>query len=432
MLELHQNIPSPKRGIPERQGIHAWLPYYAGYSAAFVSQILDELAVPGNRLILDPMNGSGTTTVVAQQRGLPVIGCDLNPVMASIARAKDASLPAASILLSAVRATVDLARDLEVERPSDPRLTTWFADEALADLTRLRLAIPQQAFGTARPLHATLRSCLPARLQASGGSVRDFLDAVLLVTARRVSNATRSKNPTWIKHGNRGLDCRATFEVFLSVAEFMTSDLTSTFSDTLTPRCLVALEGDARALPIHSSTIDLVVTSPPYLTRIDYAVSTTPELRLLAYESDCSFRRIRTMLMGSPCVQGGAYEISSTWGPTCRRVLGSVACHYSKASSTYYFKTHVQYFRDAEAILREFLRVLKPSALAILVIQDSWYKDIHVPLADIYTEMALALGARSVDNIRTEVVQRHIGFRNTRARQYKKGALHEHVLMIRG
>ena len=92
---------------------------------------------------------------------------------------------------------------------------------------------------------------------------------------------------------------------------------------------------------------------------------------------------------------------------------------------------HVQYFRDAEAILRECLRVLKPGASAVFVVQDSWYKDIHVALDKIYVEMAIELGARSAETIRTEAVRNNLGLVNTRARRYRKGALHEHVVLFR-
>ncbi len=60
---------SPKRGVTERLGLHAWHPYYAGFSEAFVAEVLSELSVTRGGVVLDPMAGSGTTVVVAQQSG---------------------------------------------------------------------------------------------------------------------------------------------------------------------------------------------------------------------------------------------------------------------------------------------------------------------------------------------------------------------------
>ena len=431
-MESQFNIRSPKRRIPEQDGIHAWLPYYAAYSAAFVSQVLDELGVRGDRLLLDPMNGSGTTTVVAQQRCLPTIGIDLNPAMAVISRAKDASLPPPPTLVAAVLAATRIAADLDDDVSTSSAATGWFQERSFADLSRLLLAIPQVPVPDARPLHRVVHRSLPPNLRRTGGSVHDFLRAVLLVAARRVSNAVTSKNPTWLKHRDSGPDPHNTFAVFSSIGHRMAYDLANAFQGIFLERRLGALEADARGLPLPSDSVDVIITSPPYLTRIDYAVSTAPELCLLGHRSGPAFRLIRESLMGSTCVLDGSHDVPQAYGPICRRVLDQVASHYSKASSSYYYKTHVQYFNDAYTVVQEFLRVLKPSAPGILVVQDSWYKDIHIPLADIYAEIAVSLGASSVRSIRTETVHRHIGLRNTRARRYAKGALREHVLLIRG
>ena len=98
-------ISSAKRGSAERVGLHAWLPYYAGFSSAFVSDIIDEFGLTGDSLLLDPMNGSGTTTMVARRVGVPAIGIDANPAMTAVARAKDAVFadpPKAEALAQAV------------------------------------------------------------------------------------------------------------------------------------------------------------------------------------------------------------------------------------------------------------------------------------------------------------------------------------------
>ena len=140
---------------------------------------------------------------------------------------------------------------------------------------------------------------------------------------------------------------------------------------------------------------------------------------------------MRRSIMGSTCVTGGSYEVQQCWGHTCIKTIDRVKRHTSKASSGYYLKMHVQYFRDAEAIMRECLRVLKPGSPAVFVVQDSWYKDVHVALDKIYVEMAKELGAASAETIHSESVPNHLGLVNTRARRYHKGALHEHVVLIR-
>jgi tRNA G10 N-methylase Trm11 len=194
---------------------------------------------------------------------------------------------------------------------------------------------------------------------------------------------------------------------------------------------VLVVNGDARALPLRDDVADAVITSPPYLTRIDYAVGTAPELSFLGFDTDERFRAIRSAIMGSTCITGGDYSTSERWGPTCLAALEAVRAHKSKASASYYFKTHVQYFSDAERFMAECLRVLKPGAFAALVVQDSWYKDVLIPLAAIYAEMAVCLGAEGAAIEHSVHVRSHIGLVNTRARRYKKGAIHEHIVLIR-
>ncbi|CAM5191583.1 site-specific DNA-methyltransferase (cytosine-N(4)-specific) OS=Lysinibacillus sphaericus OX=1421 GN=LS41612_06985 PE=3 SV=1 [Lysinibacillus sphaericus] len=48
-------------------------------------------------------------------------------------------------------------------------------------------------------------------------------------------------------------------------------------------------EGDSKQMIFSDCTADNIITSPPYLTRIDYAVSTKPELLFLGYKQDTDF-----------------------------------------------------------------------------------------------------------------------------------------------
>ena len=67
--------------------VDLWYRYYAGYSAGFVEQALKESASTA-KLVLDPWNGTGTTTVVAASKNVPAIGFDLNPALVVVSRAR--------------------------------------------------------------------------------------------------------------------------------------------------------------------------------------------------------------------------------------------------------------------------------------------------------------------------------------------------------
>lgn len=434
-LRPRSEVTSPKRNTPERLGLHAWFPYYAGFSEGFVDDILTELGAKRSHLVLDPMNGSGTTTMVAQQRGHLSFGVELNPAMAIIARAKDPTFVGCDRAVKIAESITKRAARRNNAGAIDDHSAAWIPAEHLKNLRCIDDELGEYSEPPLLKIQRRLAAVVPRSQRQIGGRSTDFLRAALLLTARKVSSTEPSKNPTWLKPGNgngNGDEEVNVFEEFPRTVRAMLADIEDVYEDRPSSRRLSVVEADARDLPLPDKSVDAIVTSPPYLTRIDYAVGTAPELVLLGYESEESLRELRGAIMGSTCVTGGPYRMRHCWGKTCLETIDRVRRHPSKASSGYYLKMHVQYFRDAEAILRECLRVLKPGAPAIFVVQDSWYKDIHISLDQIYVEMASKLGASSAETIHSEAVRNHLGLVNTRARRYLKGDLHEHVVLFRG
>jgi SAM-dependent methyltransferase len=399
--------------------------------------VLHAATLPTDAIVLDPMNGSGTTTVEAQKHGLLALGVDLNPVMAVLARAKDASLAGRENDMTEIVEAVSghAAGQRSTYEPKDEE-ALWFSPALYTDLKRIETAI--DAVPSAAPAAEGRLSSVLRKTADPGAGLKDLLRAALLVTVRRCSQPRGSRNPTWFTPSVRDHTANeSVVETFSQIAKDLMRDLTDAFRGNLfervsepgeLPRRQLVLEADARELPVYDSVADLIVTSPPYLTRIDYAVTTAPELVFLGYGTKELFFGIRSSIMGSTCIVPRSHEVRDTWGEACLATIEQVRSHSSKASATYYFKTFVQYFQDAEALIRECLRVLKPSHSAYLVVQDSWYKDVHVPLGRIYSEIAEVLGAVSAEIVSDEDVKSHLGLVNAGARRYKKGAISEQVV----
>ncbi len=125
-------IQSPKRSIKLRNEWEQYFPYYAGFSEAFAELLLVSANLPATGLVLDPCNGSGTTTYTASRLGISSIGVDINPVMALVARARalpaseaDSIVPLGREILSRAR------RDRSPCCEGDP-LSHWFGDRTSA------------------------------------------------------------------------------------------------------------------------------------------------------------------------------------------------------------------------------------------------------------------------------------------------------------
>ncbi len=92
-LVEHTIFPRPETdeplrlSTPKRERLNGSIyRYYAGFSNAFVDDIIDHYVQEGAR-VLDPWNGSGTTTStsVCAERGIDCVGMDINPGTLAIA-----------------------------------------------------------------------------------------------------------------------------------------------------------------------------------------------------------------------------------------------------------------------------------------------------------------------------------------------------------
>ena len=140
-------IQSPKRTNQAQRGWDGFFPYYAGYPESFARALLKSANLPKDAVVLDPWNGSGTTTFSASQLGLTSCGFDLNPVMIIIARARLLPPSEADSLAPLTRETIKGVRaDQRLLRPNDT-LLWWFENSTAALIRSLEQRIRNQLVG---------------------------------------------------------------------------------------------------------------------------------------------------------------------------------------------------------------------------------------------------------------------------------------------
>jgi len=379
--------PSNPKIVPGAPSAHRehWYPYYAGYSATFVQDYLNLLDPEASSLLLDPWVGSGTTLVEGARAGLKSIGVDLNPAMVVVSKARLLQRSVSESLRPLARELIEAA--LEEDGLDDDPLSTWFKSRSTQHWRSIAkgiatVLVPDDSQDLTKPEHVSRLSSLAC-----------FYYVALFRALRRHLTPFGSTNPTWVRvptdhRRKRGPSWESISETFVHETELLTADISGEAlfdDDAFEP--LVSV-GDARDLSNPCKSVDIIITSPPYCTRIDYAVATLPELALLGYHRGGHFRELRESLTGSTTIRASRPAMDVDWGPKCTTLLERVEKHQSKASRSYYWPQFVQYFSDLFAALSEIGRILKRGATAVLVVQDSLYKDLHVDLASIVTEMA--------------------------------------------
>jgi DNA modification methylase len=393
---------SPKRPYAETSGMADVFPYYAGFSYDWARTQLASLDLVPTSVVLDAWNGSGTTTLAAQSNGYRSIGVDLNPIANAVARLrvqlKQHDIPHMD--------PPGLICELD---ESDP-LLAWFTQQ-----TASRLRHWASALGDETTDSATLATVSLFRI------------------VRRLTRQFEGSNPTWVRVA---ADESNLVDLDASVIDDLMTGEQAVIRERLQDQpafdtASLIITASATNLPLAKNSVDAILTSPPYLTRIDYAVAYSRELAIMGVDVKRD-RNLRSRLMGTTLIRNDTFDDGvKRYGKTARQLVKQVAGHPSKASKGYYLKQVRQYLDDLVNSLDELARVSKRGATMMLVVQDSYYKDIPIPLARICTEEAQLRGWTTDREPDTQEVKRHLTQMNTAARAYSKGSVYESVITMR-
>jgi DNA methylase len=390
-----ESLPNPKPLASKNGG---WYRFYAMFSDEFAARVIFDAELPAGATVLDPWLGVGTTVAAAAAAGFKGIGIDINPVMVTVSRGRGLDQAAASEAVALLERHAKRSRRRQVA--DDDPLLDWFRPNAAQAIRKWERDI--------RTLEPNL--FLPYE--------SDFLLTILFEVAWTLASVNRSKNPTWMKKPSVSERVDSTPEKIAKL--FMATAREKIGLCPETPYCHRpdVQRGTSVELRLPDEVADLVLTSPPYCTRIDYAVTTRVELAVLRTTAE-EVDALRDRTMGTSTVrQDKTTSYSEKWGPCCSGFLDQVRKHPSKASSTYYLKNFLQYFDDLWRSLGEIDRCTKPRGRVVIVVQDSYYKGIRTDLAQIVKEMGESFGWRWLDQ-KDNPVSRTMRLVNTRSRFYR-------------
>ena len=236
------------------------------YRACFKPQLVDffvqRLTVPGD-VVYDPFMGRGTTIVEAALLGRRTVGCDVNPL--SVVLTKPRLSPPMLEEVGARLQTIDLHR--RVDAAED--LTVFYHPETLQAICALReyLGLRRQA-GTADSVDEWIEMVAVNRLT---GHSSGFFSVYTLPPNQAVSvasqakiNARRAQTPP--PRDVVGLILRKTRSLLRDCDLMTRRQLDGTGA-----RTPLLVRSAAQTKGIRTGSVDLVVTSPPFLDVVDYA-----------------------------------------------------------------------------------------------------------------------------------------------------------------
>lgn len=389
---------------PQPERLRDWYPYYAGFPNAFVRQTL-ERHFPDIPSLLDPWNGSGTTTAIAADRGLEYTGLDVNPAVTIVARARLTPTSIRDSLTAIAFEIVAASQRVRCTPRDGDALRTWLREPALRSVRHLQHAV-NKVVVRQDGLERELREH-PSEMASEIPVLAAFYYAALFAAVRDLLQRFRGTNPTWLRFPASGRQR----------VNPSTSSLADAFverSSYLGERLLVRdkLAG-SRGRVISGSVLDLAevnsydgcLTSPPYATRVDYVRSSLAELAVMNLSGD-QLDALRLATTGSPRVRGRNLTGRTLRSTAASRIVTQVSEHSSHGSAKYYGPWIHAYFSDLESSLERIAVAVKPHGRIGIVVQDSYYKSLHVDLQAVVRDVMTSLD-RSLE-MREDYRVRHL------------------------
>jgi hypothetical protein len=330
--------------------------------------------------VLDPFCGSGTVIVEAMLAGRRAIGTDLNPLAVELARLKTA-MPDERVrarLVSAAEAVGAFATDRRKRRAGathryPPEDVDLFDPHVLLELDSIQAAIAETS-GT----DGIVRNAL-----------RLVLSAILIKVSRRASDTSMNVVP-------RRLAAGFATRLFVSKAAELARRLDE-FARLVPPGVpgpRIDLDDAAKLLTIAASTVDAVVTSPPYVSTYDYLAQHSARLRWLRLDST----RFAAAEMGA------------------RRRFANLEAGAARAA----------WSRELGAVLRSMRRVCRPQALVVMVLADSAVQDEALRADTILGAVARDAGF----SVRARASQNRPHFHAATARAFRDRPRAEHAIAL--
>jgi DNA modification methylase len=377
-------------------------------------KFIEGLTTPGD-LVLDPMNGSGTTILEAVLLGRRAIGCDIDPLALRIGQGKVTPLDPARLYNWGEKITTG-ARWQTLEHEEGLRqalaarwdadtldfVDTWFTPEIQIELLALLNEIQAIPETQVRNFFLIILSSIV--ITKSGGvslaldlaHTRPHMAKVVLGTRGEVirggdyQNVNANKKRILTKRLRSPISefekkYRAALKTLAKPAQFLAkANMTA---------------GNAQALPLAAASVDLIVTSPPYAgNAIDYMRAHKFSLVWLGHKIK-GLGSHRNQYIGSEATNGRDFADLPTF--TSGKVQ-AIAQKDAKKSLVLH-----RYYTEMTAVLREMHRVLKPGKAAIVVVGSTVMRGLDTEtqlcLAEIGTSLGLEvphIGVRQLDRNR--------------------------------
>ena len=376
-------------------------------------KFIHALTQPG-QVVLDPMLGSGTTALEAYLAGRQAVGFDIDPLALLLAQVKTTPLPAETAQNAGSEAAARAQQTLR-HRPDElarfyahrwNEKSRRFMDYWFTPSTQWELAALMQEIEAvpAPPVRAFLLAAFSATIIARSRGVSLAVDLTHTRPHRVQAALSPAGKLLFTSPSANGVPpsaSRQTKVIYPALAEFCRR--VQVQARALLPPSAAAAPllsfGNAQSLPLPASSVDLIVTSPPYAgNAIDYMRAHKFSLVWMGHPIS-RLGQQRKQYIGDESLPGVLFV---EMPPYTAGIVAAISRRDARKGQILH-----RYYSEMSRVLQEMHRVLRPGAAAILVVGSAVMRgqdtETHRCLAEISQTLGFTvpdIGVRRLDRNR--------------------------------
>jgi predicted RNA methylase len=370
--------------------IHRWSPYVQGFSASFVETILNRYQIGKQDCVLDPFVGCGTVLVCARLRGAKSIGVDLMPLMAFASKVKTRwNLDVKEIEANLKKIRELLKEELHITPPFLRETYRQFDEKVLTNLLKLKQSI----------------------WSIENQHVRELFQLAFASSLIDCSRLKRSPCLSYVKEKMVAPD--APFITFEKKVKQMISDLSQVQrrQHEWGPEPQV-ISLDAKEVKYEPESVDITITSPPYVNGMDYVINYKIEMAWLdMVKSYAELKMLKNKMVACDNLcKKVVQEFSKRNLKLCDEWLDNIIERINnKISEKGNYRRNdmhlivQKYFDDIYPVFKNVYEGLKPNGRFIIVIGDSLIAGTYIPTDLILARIGKKIGFKieSIEVART-------------------------------
>lgn len=373
--------------------IHQWYPFVEGYSREFINSILGELDY-APEWVLEPFAGSGTTPLEMQKNGIQCYAFEVSPFMhllSSVKMQKNYNIVNFDKYFELLRTSITTTTNQNIKElelipfgstvVQTQNLKKWnFNNEVIDGILDIKYAIKQ----IPDILYQNLFKIALASILLEVSNV--FRNGKCLSYKKGWQERVRfSREDVHNIFFNRLLD------KFSADIEAITQEHQNKQGVNNSSLCYL---GDVRQniSNIADNSIDLIITSPPYLNSRDYTDIYMLELKVLDLVS-CheDLRKLRKKTIRSHVqIKHGALETLDI--TLLNELIASIMENKNSFWNNDLLNMIKGYFLDMNILFEHFHRVMKPNRKIYFNVANSAYYGVEIKVDEIIAEIAESKG----------------------------------------